>query len=270
MSDAIERHPITLKRIVYHVEGMERVPVSRDIAYASTDEGPLTLDVYYPSAMPAGRGVPAVVLIAGYRDAGARSVLGCSFKEMEVVVSLAQLIAMSGMAAIAYTNRDPEPDARRVLDHLDRNADGLKIDRSRVGLWATSGNVPVALGVLMAQDRPALGAAVLSNGFMLEVNGSPVANAARTYGFVNATEGRSVEDLPSDLPIFVVRSGRDEFGGLNESLDFFVREAVRRNLPLTFVNHAAAPHGFELNHDSDTSRHILGQMLGFLRFHLGA
>jgi hypothetical protein len=34
------------------------------------------------------------------------------------------------------------------------------------------------------------------------------------------------------------------------------------------VNHADAPHGFDISYDSETSRQIIGQILAFLRFHL--
>jgi hypothetical protein len=36
--------------------------------------------------------------------------LGCRFKEMAMSVSWGQLIAASGMIAIAYTNREPAAD----------------------------------------------------------------------------------------------------------------------------------------------------------------
>lgn len=44
--------------------------------------------------------------------------------------------------------------------------------------------------------------------------------------------------------------------------------ALARNLPVTFVNHAAAQHAFDLFHDSEISREIVGQILRFLQFHL--
>jgi hypothetical protein len=196
--------------------------------------------------------------------------LGCNLREMEFVVSLAQLIAASGMAAIAYSTSDPARDAGRVIDFIARNGAGLRIDPGRLGVWAASGNVPVALGLLM-ERRPGVRAAVLSNGYTLDTGGSTaVADAAAAYRFVDATAGRSIRDLPGDLPIFVVRCGRDENPGLNDALDRFAGDALRENLPITFVNHAAVPHAFEINDDSALSRHILDGMISFLRFHLAA
>jgi hypothetical protein len=55
---------------------------------------------------------------------------------------------------------------------------------------------------------------------------------------------------------------------LNETLDRFVSKALSCNLPITFINHATAPHAFDVMHDSDTSREIIRQILAFMRFHL--
>jgi hypothetical protein len=97
---------------------------------------------------------------------------------------------------------------------------------------------------------------------------SRVSDAARQFGFVNPCTGKSVADLVRDLPMFIARAGRDQMPGLNEALDHFVLDAVTCNLPMTFVNHSAAPHAFDLLHDSALSREIIRQILRFLQFHL--
>ena len=265
MDTKTARHPITLKRIVRSLEGMEHVEVTRDVTYHED----LKLDVYHPRRSSDGL-VPAVVIVAGYPDVGVPMTLGCNLREMGFVESLAQLIAASGMPAIAYSTSAPAGDAGRVVDFLARSGASLRIDPGRLGIWASSGNVPVALGLLMGK-RPAIRAAVLSNGYTFDAGGiTAVADASATYRFVDATAGRSVGDLPSDVPMFVVRCGRDENPGLNAALDRFVSDAVRENLAITFVNHAAAPHAFEINVDTPVSHHLLDSMVSFMRFHLTA
>jgi hypothetical protein len=262
MGDRPARHPITLKRIVRSLEGMEQVEVSRDVTYHED----LKLDVYHPRRS-SDEEVPAVVIVAGYPDVGVPMTLGCNFREMAFVVSLAQLIAASGMAAIAYSTSAPARDAGRVVDFIARSGAGLRIDPGRLAIWAASGNVPVALGLLM-EKRLSIRAAVLSNGYTFDAAGmTAVADAAATYRFVNATAGRSVCDLSSDVPMFIVRSGHDD-AGLNAALDRFVSDAVRENLPITFVNHATAPHAFEINVDTAWTHHILDSMVSFMRVHL--
>jgi hypothetical protein len=56
--------------------------------------------------------------------------------------------------------------------------------------------------------------------------------------------------------------------GLNDALDRFMVKALACNLPVTFVNHAMAPHAFDLFHDSDVSRETIRRILAFLQFHL--
>ena len=112
---------------------------------------------------------------------------------------------------------------------------------------------------------------MLSNGYTFDAAGiTAVSAAAAAYRFVDATAGKGVRDLPTDVPMFVVRCGRDENAGLNDALDQFVGDAVRENLPITFVNHATAPHGFEINVDTAFSHHLLDAMVSFMRFHLAA
>ena len=255
--------------VLYTIPGVETVTVRRDEPYRTTETGPLTMDVYYPPGAAEGSRLPAVLIVYGYSDAGFPNVFGRTFKEMGATVSWARLIAASGMVAILYSNREPLEDVESVLQYVREHAASLGIDESRVGLWAGSANVPLALWLLMQKGRDYIKCAVLCYGFMLDVDGATgVADIQKTYRFANASAGKRVDDVRNDVPLLVARSGQDQFPGLNESLDNFVRGALRCNLRMTLVNHADAPHGFDLFHDSDTTREIIRQILTFLRFHL--
>lgn len=267
MSTDHSRHPLTLKRVVYHLEGMESVRVQRDVSYADGETGGRVLDAYYPGPPASATRAPVVVFVTGFPDVGVSNPLGCRFKDMEMSRSLAKLVAVSGMTAVTYSARRPATDIATVLDYLRSHAETLQVDPSRAGLWAWSGHVPVALSALM-NSPGAFRAAVLSNGLMLDLKGSAVADAARAYGFVNACAGHTVDDLPAAVPLFIARSGRDELPGLNEALDEFVTAAAKRALPFTLANHPTAPHCFELHDDSEVSRAIINQMLTFIRYHL--
>jgi acetyl esterase/lipase len=178
-------------------------------------------------------------------------------------------MAASGLVAITYTNREPAADLHALLRYVRQNAAVLGIDENRIGVWASSGNVPLALSVLIEEGREYLTCAVLCYGLMLDLKGSTiVAEAAKMFGFANPCAGRSVDDLPQDLPLFIARAGQDQIPHLNETIDRFLGEALTRNLPITFVNHPAAPHAFDLFHDSEASREIIRQILAFMRFHL--
>jgi dienelactone hydrolase len=269
MSQDTQQDHISKKVVVYRIPGMEAVKVQRDVAYRATRAGALTMDIYYPPDSKSGARIPAVLFVAGYPDVGYQKILGCKFKEMGSSISWGRLTAASGLVAITYTNREPAADLHALLEYIRQHAADLGIDENRIGVWACSGNVPLALSVLMQEGSVYLKCAVLCYGLMLDLEGSTiVAEAARTWGFANPCAGKSVADLPQNLPLFIARAGQDQMPHLNETIDRFLAAAVARNLSLTFTNHQAAPHAFDLFDDSETTREIIRQILAFMRFHL--
>lgn len=270
MSQETQRHDITKKRVVYQIHGMDAVTIRRDVEYRVTDAGVLTMDLYHPPDSKSEARIPAVVFVSGYPDPGFQKMVGCKLKEMESYISWGQLAAASGLVAITYTTgKEPATDIHALLQYVRQNAAVLGIDENRIGVWACSGNVPNALSVLMQEDRDYLKCAVLCYGLMLDLEGATsVADAAKQWGFVNPCAGKSVADLPRDIPLFIARAGQDEMPHLNETMDRFLSKALTCNLPIIFVNHPAAPHAFDLMHDSETSREIIRQILAFMQFHL--
>lgn len=268
MSQELPADHIARKTVVCRIPGMEDVIVRRDLAYPSSDTATLTMDLYLPRTSRAGELRPAVISVAGYPDPGMERIFGRPYKEWGSSSSWSRLIAASGMVAVTYSNRDPDPDLRALLDHLRRNGAAHGIDSGRLGLFASSGHGPLALSALM-ESAPPLRCAVLICPLLLDLDGfTAVADAARTFRFVNPSSGRTVDDLPRDTALFVARAGEDRTPGLNETLDRFVGAALGRNLDLTLVNHARAPHAFDLMHESEASRQVILEALRFLRFHL--
>ena len=269
MSQETERHEITKKRVVYRMAAMQDVTVRRDVEYRVTDAGALTMDLYYPPDSEGGARTPAVVFVLGYPDPGFQRMLGCKQKEMESYVSWAQLAAASGMVAITYTTTEPAADVHALFQHLRKNAAELGIDDSRIGVWACSGNGPNALSVLMREDGNNLKCAVFCYAIMLDLEGSTaVAEAASQWGFANPCAGKSFDDLPQDVPLFIVRAGQDQTPRLNDTIDLFLVHALSRNLPIRFANHSLGPHSFDVIDDTETSREIIRDILAFMRFHL--
>jgi hypothetical protein len=269
MSQDAMRARFTKTPVVYTMPGMEGVTVRRDETYRVTDAGSLTMDLYYPPDATRGTRTPAVIFVTGYSDLGAQKMFGCRLKDIASYTSWGRLAAASGMVGITYVNGDPAADVNAVLRHVRENAARLDIDETRIAVWSCSANVPNALAVLMQPGQDFLKCAVLCYGLMLDLDGSTaVAGAATQFGFANTSAGRTVDDLPRGLPLFVARAGRDEFPGLNDTMDRFLAAALRCNLPVTFVNHAEGPHAFDMFDDSDTSREIVKRILAFLRFHL--
>ena len=256
------------RRVCLQLDGMNDVTVRRDIAYGPPDAG-LTLDIYDPPGHIGDGPWPAVIIVAGFPGTMAPRPTTLTYKEIGWTVSMCQLIALSGMAAIAYTNRDPVADLQALLEHVHDDAASLRIDPARIGVVAVSGNVPTALTTIMRDARRTPACAVLGCGCLLDLDGATdVADAARQFGFANPGAGRTLADLRCDVPLLITRAGRDQFPAMNASIDRFIRQALIENLPLTFVNHADGPHAFDLFDDSRTSRDIVRLALRFLRQHL--
>ena len=257
-------NPNATKTVLYELTGTAPVPVRRDQPYGGDDT--LTMDIYAPTDTPDGARLPAVVIVAGYPDPGAKGILGCLFKDMGSTTSWARLIAASGMIAVAYTNREPVEDAHTLLRHVRDHAATLGIDETRIALWASSGNGPLAISLLTRDVT----CAALCYACTIDLDGhTEIATASATYHFANPFAGKSMNDLPTNVPLFVARAGQDQVPGLNLALDRFLTAAVTHNLPITLTNHPTGPHAFDLFDDSPATREVVRQVLSFLRSHSG-
>ena len=262
MSEPTDREAILReikkKRVRYQLTGMDALPVRRDLRYRATSGRSLPMDIYYPS--DSNPHPPVVVAAFGYPDPEG------GIRQFGPFTSWAQLIAASGMAMVLYGSETPAEDIHAVLRHLRDDA-ALDIDAARIALFSASGSVPVALSTLM-HDRDLRGAALLM-GYTMDADGATaVAEMGKQYGFVNACAGKSVDDLPTHVPLLIVRAGRDQSPGLNDALDKVVTRAITRNLSLTLINHAEGAHGFDCDEDSPIAREVVRQALAFLAFQL--
>src|SRR5579862_6125055 len=262
-ADHISRRPAVLV-----LPAMDAVVVRRDVPYQLGTDVSRTLDLYYPSGVASSTRLPAVIFVSGGADVGFRRAMGCLFKEMASTTSWARLVAASGMIGIAYSNGDAD-DIYAVLRHVRRYADQLGIDPTRIGIWASSGNVPMALSVLMKDSD--IACAALLYGYMLDWPGSTlVADTLKTWGFANPAAEKSIKDFPVGLPLFLVRAGREQFPNLNAALDRFIVDGLARNLPLKLVNLPNAQHAFDVVEDSETARGAIHACLAFLTQNLTA
>ena len=170
-------------------------------------------------------------------------------------ISWAQLIAASGLVAIAYTNREPAADLEALLQHVRDNAAALGIDGDRIGVWACLGQR--AAGAVRAdgagRDFPEVRRAALR--LTCSISTAPSASpqaATRPSASPIRNAGTSFDDLREDLPLLIARAGQEQFPGLNDSIDRFFAKALALQPAGHAVNHAAGPHAFDLLDDSAT------------------
>lgn len=220
----MSRHEIATRRVLYEIPGMHSVQV-REGEFAGAD-GQLLPMAIYEAIAPIADPAPVVVIVAGYPDQGYRQHVGCRFMEIEWSITMARLIAASGMTAVTHSNRDPGADAIALVESFQGR---------RVGIWGISGSAPVALAALAHASCGVL---------------------------INPVVG---EDPRATKPVFVVRAGKDETAGLNAALDRFITAAIGRNEPITAVNYPEAPHAFDLFLGQPETGRILQQALDFLR-----
>jgi dienelactone hydrolase len=238
--------------------------VQRDLQIQGSDGNPIAVDLYRPRGISP---VPAVVIVVGYPG----GVSPLAFKELPFVRDWALWFAASGVAAITYTNRTPADDLAVLMKQIGDPGGSWGIDRRRVGLFAQSGNVPVALGALVRDRHVDARCAAFTYGFMLDARGgTAVADAANAFGFANPCASTTIDDLDPAVPVLIVRAGRDQFTGLNRSIDDFVTDALARNRAISVVNLPDAPHAFDLADNSQASRSAVGQVLSFIRDQLTA
>jgi acetyl esterase/lipase len=140
------------------------------------------------------------------------------------------------MVGITYSSADPPTDAKTLLQFVRAHAAELGVDPERIGIFAASGNGPTALSLLMGADT-GVRFAVMCNTYMLDVAGTDtIAEMSAQLGFAAPNVGKSVSDLDSNVPIFVVRSGEDQVPGLNDSIERFIASAIESNRRIRFIN----------------------------------
>jgi len=234
--------------------------VREGISYAGDSR---VFDIYLPEQVEGP--APVVVLVTGYPDPGFEVRVGMKQMQIQAYKDWAKLLAASGMAAVIYSNVEPVDDAFTLLNFLRCEASQLQIDPARIAIWSCSGNVPNAINVLHKDS--AVRCAALLYGFMLDAADSIVLQeTAQTFGFVSPHEG--MENFPENTPILVIGAGKDEFPGLNASIDNFEAEAVARNSPVSVIRYPEGVHAFDILDDSQRSIEMIKLCVGFLRLRL--
>ena len=233
------------------------------------------MDVYYPLDMLPDASLPAVLFMHG----GSQPEHVEQVNESQHYISWCQLVAASGFIAVMFKHRTDEgytrlPEAASDIDDLvayvRNNSAALQIDRDALAIWTASSGPPVALRTAL-RDRPAyIRCIVAYYGGMSLMN-----RIYFTYGEdevpliqeFSPVYHLSQQDPTMIAPLFVARAGLDR-SFLNESIDEFVRVASEQNIPITFMNHPAGVHGFDVLNDDARTREIIKATLAFLQEHL--
>ena len=210
--------------------------VTRDVVYARGDLGPLKMDLYRPRSSSTGSRPAAVVFVNIVGERGSRP-----FRATEIYRSWARLLAAHGIAGVVIDSEAAHAaeNLGQSIEHLRKNGAGLGIDGDRLGVWACSANVTIALPYLMTAAPEAVRTAVIY------------------YGSGEVTRIRP------DFPLLYVMAS-DDFDGLIANERKLWDRARAEGAPWTTVVGRALPHAFDALDESEASRRLVLQTVDYL------
>lgn len=256
--------------VVYELPKMDNVIIKKDIPYQDTDGPNLKMDVYYPPDFDFQRIIPAIIVVLGYPDSSGKKLVGDKFKNYIQFVSWCKIISTSGMIAVAYESDNPEKDIITLSEHLITNADKLNIDINKIGAYTCSAHTPATITTILNRSNNFFKCGVVYYGFFLTEDFkylSQIDSMSQKMGFKTPRLPKP-ESWRKDLPIMIVRAGKDNVPYLNQSLESFYTEALYQNLPICLINYPNGVHAFDVINDNDTTRTIIKNTLEFWKYYL--
>ena len=242
------------------------LPSSEQYRVVSESIGNQRVDLVYPLPMESSPRA-AVVFVFGFPD-GATS-FG-PLIDYEFYRDWARVVTTKGLVGVLYSTTDPVSDLRDVVDFIDSEGPRLGIDAGRVALWSGSANVPTALHYVRSEPGRTPHALVVYYGLMPTPDGfqaEALQTGSSRSGF--ALPAYAPDDsYPEDLPILVVRAGRDASAPLLASIDHFVEYALAENLRVRLLNYPEGQHSFDSRDDTEETRAVITETLAFLSRHL--
>ena len=246
---------------VLRVPRQERTKVVSDVVYTGErtepeKTEPQKMDVYIPAdAKPTDR-LPVAIFLSGTDKA----------KHWVWFKDLGQVLASQGIVAVMPDKRyqrgqtpQATEDIRAVLKFLKESGSKYQADGTRVCLWAFSGG-GVLLNVGMRGDTPTLRCLVNYYGVLDTAPFTQGNNAASEYNPIELLKKASGK-LP---PMLIVRAGKDR-EALNNGIDAYVSEALRRNQPIELINYPEGQHGFDALDNTETTKNIVRRSIAFVK-----
>lgn len=252
--------------IVYDIPGQNDVIIKKDITY----QNDLKLDVYYPPKFDFQEKLPAVVIVLGYTDEAGKKLLGSEFKSYVQFTSWCRVIAASGLAAITYQSSNPEKDIIALLNYINSNSDKLSLDPSRLAAFSVSAHTPTMISTSLGNTPTNFKCAAVFYGFFLPRDFKylpQIDSISQNMGF-KTPRLPDPANWRKDLPILIIRAGKDNVPYINQSLATFYQNAIIQNLPVTLINYPTGSHGFDAYNNNETTRQIIKNTLDFWKYHL--
>jgi acetyl esterase/lipase len=256
--------------VVYKVPGMDKVKVVQNLKYTASNYSNVLMDVYLPPDLAKDEKRPTVIFIHG----GATT--DYTPKDWGIYTTWGRLIAASGFVGVTFTHRLEYPnkslengaqDVRAAIDYVRANADRYNVDRNRLCLIAFSAGGPM-LSLGMRGDTPFVRCLIGFYSFLdiqqSDYRKTEAPETVKAFSPITYLD-KDANKIP---PMFIARAGRDEVPTMDDSIDRFVKEALAKNIALTFMNHPQGVHGFDNQNDDERSREIIRSAITFMQVHL--
>ncbi|MEN8193328.1 MAG: hypothetical protein ABFS12_10970 [Bacteroidota bacterium] len=257
------------KRIVYQVPEMDDVISHEGVIYHSVNGIDLRADIYLPPTKEGNVNFPLVILVNDYPDSIINHYWGCDQKDLELFISWGELIAASGIAAVAYQTQFSHSETDSLIHFLGENAEKYRVDMNRLCVFGASANT-LAAQSLMENNDLKIKCAILNYGILLTPDlkyFAAIDSAANMYGFY-LKDLRPITSIPSNIPLMVTKAGKDQFDIVTKTTDHFVSEAIKSNAELTYIHYPEGQHDFDILDNTKTSKLIIRQTIDFLTTHL--
>jgi len=260
----------TSDRIVLDTGRGSEVERAPDLAYGRPIGTDLTMDVYRPSH--AQGALPAVVFVHG--DADPVHLVGA--KAWGQYVSWAEAVASIGLAAVTFDHSSTERSTRidRPLGEIDQALDfvraegpGLGIDAGRLGLWACSGGVPLALSVAMRRPEGIRCVVALYGPLDLRPMRSLVGGEVPAADSEPASPLALLADRGLPWPLLLIKAALDR-PEINQTIDAFATACAERGLPAQLLVHEQGHHAFDVRDEGPRSDELIRVVLDFFGAHL--
>jgi dienelactone hydrolase len=269
VSKPIQANTATFKNILaYDSPKMYKVVVET-VQYPTLSDTSNTLPMYifYPPDRRPLELLPAVIMVNGFPNSGKYkgSILD-SFQ------SWGHLIASYGLIAVAFDSQSAS-DLDAVVDYIRQKGADVGIDGNKIGLWAAASSAGLASSYAFQGDRNYLKFVVLYYPWIMTPDNymrEELNAACFKIGCLGA-QLPDVEQLRNDLPVLVVRCGRDTPDNI-AVIDHFTQIATEAGVPLTLVNFDEGHHSFDQQtvsegEISNEATEIIKQTLEFMKEH---
>ena len=190
------------------------------------------MDVYYPPDETDDSRWPAVIIVAGYPGTMEPRPTTLTYKEIGWTVSMCRLIAVSGMVAIAYTNRDPVADLQALFEHIHECAESLRIDPARGRGHRSVGERPDSPHDHHAGRQSNAGLRGVRLRMSARSRWRDRRGRCGAAVWLRKPRRRPhVCGSSTGCAALITRAGRDQFPAMNASIDSFIRHGLDRESP---------------------------------------